>query len=63
MQLIPNKKMGWCFSYADRIGADRVIFIAPSEWAQGKVRVKQLRLADTEQNKEIKEMDILYINL
>eukprot|EP01121_Diplochlamys_sp_Union-15-3_P019897 TRINITY_DN7602_c0_g2_i1.p1 TRINITY_DN7602_c0_g2~~TRINITY_DN7602_c0_g2_i1.p1 ORF type:complete len:481 (-),score=108.05 TRINITY_DN7602_c0_g2_i1:38-1480(-) len=63
IQLIPGKKMKWCFAYADRIGADRAIFIAPDEWASKKVRVKLLRLADVEENKDKKEFDVLFDDL
>jgi len=38
------KKIGTAFSYADRIGADRAILIAPDEWQQDKVNIKYLRL-------------------
>jgi len=63
IQLIPKKKIGWCFSYADRVGAERAVFLAPSEWARGFVRIKNLRLAETEDNKEKKEFDILFTDL
>ena len=38
-----NKKMKQIFNYADRIGAQRVILVAPDEWNEGHVRVKYLR--------------------
>eukprot|EP01120_Amphizonella_sp_Union-15-10_P003230 TRINITY_DN13658_c0_g1_i1.p1 TRINITY_DN13658_c0_g1~~TRINITY_DN13658_c0_g1_i1.p1 ORF type:complete len:529 (-),score=124.52 TRINITY_DN13658_c0_g1_i1:57-1613(-) len=63
IQLIPKKKIGWCFSYADRVGAERAVFVAPDEWKQGKVRIKNLRLPDTEENKDKKQMDILFQDL
>lgn len=54
VQLIPKKKVAWCFNYADRIGATRAVFVAPSEWAEGKVRIKNLRApADSEESKEV----------
>ena len=34
------------FSYADRVRGKRVIFVAPDEWTQGKVRMKDLRTTD-----------------
>lgn len=39
-----KKKIPWCFSYGDRIGAKRVILIAPDEWSKGLVRIKNLRV-------------------
>lgn len=46
LQLIPKKKVTWCFEYADRIGAQRAVFVAPDEWARGEVRIKNLRETD-----------------
>eukprot|EP01089_Gocevia_fonbrunei_P021214 TRINITY_DN8146_c0_g1_i2.p1 TRINITY_DN8146_c0_g1~~TRINITY_DN8146_c0_g1_i2.p1 ORF type:complete len:331 (-),score=97.52 TRINITY_DN8146_c0_g1_i2:27-1019(-) len=54
-----GKKLAWAYSYADRIGADRVVLVAPSEWEQRKVRIKDLR-------KELateKEVDVLFSEL
>ena len=36
------------FKDADRIGADNVVIIAPSEWEQGLVRVKDLATGEQE---------------
>lgn len=52
VQMIPNKKVAWCFNYADRIGADRLVFVAPDELQQGMVRVKHLRKSEGEDDKE-----------
>jgi len=41
------------FSYADRIGADRAIFVAPEEWKAGEVKVKDLRKAEGEEGREV----------
>lgn len=38
-----KSKVTDAFEYADRHGADRVIFVAPSEWEKGMVRVKYMR--------------------
>ena len=66
VQLIPKRKIGWCYKYADRINAKRVIFVsrdhldldslaqvAPDEWERGEVRVKQLRVGQDEEQKEV----------
>jgi len=51
--LIVRKKMGWAYSYADRLGAKRVVLLAPSEWESKTVKVKDLRLADGDPLKEL----------
>jgi histidyl-tRNA synthetase len=52
IQLIPKKKIGWCYELADRIGANQLCFVAPDEWAAGKVRIKNLRLPEDAPNKQ-----------
>jgi histidyl-tRNA synthetase len=52
LQLMPGKKLPWCYSYADRVGAKKLILIAPDEWAKGCIRVKNLRAAEGDSNKE-----------
>ncbi|KAF0980476.1 hypothetical protein FDP41_013690 [Naegleria fowleri] len=48
------KKVGASFEYADKIGATRAIFVAPSEWNDGeKVRVKMLREKEDSSTKEV----------
>ncbi|KAF4674292.1 Transcription elongation factor [Perkinsus chesapeaki] len=39
--------------YADRVGADKIAFVAPSEWEDGKVRIKDLRTGDSEARVQI----------
>lgn len=73
VQLMPNKKvsipwafrsrltlfqLAWCYSYADRVGARRVVLVAPSEWAEGKVRIKDLRSDKDEKEQDIKFEDL-----
>ncbi|KAG8468769.1 hypothetical protein KFE25_007287 [Diacronema lutheri] len=41
--LEPTKKVKAAFSYADRVGGQRVVFVAPDEWQRGCVRIKDLR--------------------
>jgi histidyl-tRNA synthetase len=47
-----TKKPASAFSYADRVGADRAIFIAPDEWAKDCVNIKYLRLGDRDSQKQ-----------
>lgn len=55
--LEPKKKVANTFDYANRVGARYIVFVAPSEWEQGKVRVKDLRLGEeTEENE--KQLDV-----
>jgi histidyl-tRNA synthetase len=42
MVLEPGKRMKWAFKAAERVGARRLLLIAPDEWAKGLVRVKDL---------------------
>jgi len=58
-----KKKATWAYSYADKLGAKRVLLLAPTEWSQGKVRVKWLRQskgrgqdADNEENVAFEEL-------
>jgi histidyl-tRNA synthetase len=44
--IMDKKKLDKAFNYADRAGATRAILLAPDEWAQGKVVVKNLRAGD-----------------
>ena len=41
--VLEPRKLKWAFKHADRAGARRMVLIAPQEWAQGKVRVRDLR--------------------
>jgi len=57
--LNPGKKVFWSFTYADRIGATRAIFVAPDEWARGEVRIKDLRKSENEE----KEVNVPFESL
>jgi len=62
VQLIPGKKVQWCYTYADRIGAKRAIFVAPDEWAKNLVRVKMLRFPE-DAPAEQKQYDVSFEDL
>jgi len=47
-----KKNLGWAYSYADRLGAKRVVLIAPSEWENKTVRVKDLAKGGDDATKE-----------
>ena len=40
--VLENKKMKWVFKHAERCGATRLVMVMPDEWAEGKVRIKNL---------------------
>jgi len=52
--LEPAKKVKKAFEYADRVRGNRVFFVAPDEWASGKVRMKDLRSGSADD----KEVDL-----
>ena len=41
--VLENKKMKWAFKHAERIGASRIILVAPEEWSREKIKVKDLQ--------------------
>ena len=40
--VLEDKKMKWVFKHAERCGANRLVMVMPDEWAEGKVRIKDL---------------------
>eukprot|EP01052_Picozoa_sp_SAG31_P036584 SAG31_NODE_4592_length_3107_cov_9.144729_2_plen_175_part_00 len=47
VDLLPtHKKARWAFDYADRVGAARIAYVAPDEWADKQVTIKDLRVAE-----------------
>ncbi|CAH6421348.1 Histidyl-tRNA synthetase [uncultured virus] len=56
-----DKKIKLAFSYADRIGANKVIFVAPNEIKDNKMVLKDLR--NTEDKELIVEIDNFFNNL
>ena len=40
--VLEDKKMKWVFKHAERCGAARLVMVMPDEWAEGKVRIKNL---------------------
>ena len=34
--------MAGTFEYADKMGADKIVFVAPDEWGEGNVRIKNM---------------------
>lgn len=60
------KKVKKAFSYADRVGAERIAFVAPGEWDQGMVRIKDLRISqdapDEEKQKDVPIDDLANVD-
>ena len=44
--VLENKKMKWLFKHAERCGASRLVMVMPDEWAEGKVRIKDLDIGE-----------------
>ena len=44
--ILEDKKMKWVFKHAERCGATRLVMVMPDEWAEGKVRIKNLDTGD-----------------
>ena len=40
--VLEDKKMKWAFKHAERIGANRLVLVAPEEWARQKIKIKNL---------------------
>tara|TARA_Y100000768_G_scaffold215415_1_gene162350 strand:- start:577 stop:1449 length:873 start_codon:yes stop_codon:yes gene_type:complete len=40
--VLEDKKMKWVFKHAERCGAARLVMVMPDEWAEGRVRIKDL---------------------
>ncbi len=40
--VLEDKKMKWAFKHAERIGANRLVLVAPEEWARQKIKIKDL---------------------
>jgi len=55
-----GKKLKWAYSYADRLGADRVMLIAPDEWKERKIRVKDMK---KQTDKDGNRYDVLFDDL
>lgn len=47
------KKVGKAFSYADKMNAKYVVFVAPDEWSKGMVRIKKMHKNGSDVDKEI----------
>ena len=44
--VLEDKKMKWVFKHAERIGAKRLVLVAPDEWSRKKIKVKDLETGD-----------------
>ncbi len=53
--VLEDKKVKWAFKHAERIGAKRLVLIAPNEWSRKKIKVKDL---ETGEESEISLDDI-----
>ncbi len=53
--VLEERKVKWAFKRADRVGASRVVLVAPDEWLRGEVRVKDLA-SGVESNISLEEL-------
>ena len=53
--VLEDKKMKWVFKHVERVGAKRLVLLAPDEWSRKMVKVKDL---DTGEESEISLNDI-----
>jgi histidyl-tRNA synthetase len=64
----PGKKLAKAYNYADRIGARKLALVAPNEWDQGLVRIKDLRcenstaVSDDEKQKDVPFADLANVD-
>lgn len=56
------KKVKKAFKYADKVGAEKIAFVAPDEWERGEVRIKDLRCPE-DTPKDLKQRDVPLENL
>ena len=48
--VLEDKKMKWAFKHAERVGAKRLVLLAPDEWSRRMIKVKDL---ETGEEKEV----------
>ena len=48
--VLQDKKMKWAFKHAERVGAKRLVLLAPDEWSRKMIKVKDL---ETGEEKEV----------
>jgi len=53
--VLEDKKLKWVFKHAERVGAKRLVLLAPDEWSRKMVKIKDL---DTGEESEISLNDI-----
>ena len=53
--VLEPRRVKWAFKRADRVGAARVVLVAPEEWQRGEVRVKDLA-SGVESNIKVEEL-------
>jgi histidyl-tRNA synthetase len=53
--ILEERKVKWAFKRADRLGAQRVVLVAPDEWQRGEVRIKDLSSGE-ESNHKVEDL-------
>ena len=53
--VLEDKKIKWAFKHAERVGAKRLVLLAPDEWSRKMIKVKDLETGD---EKEVSLKDL-----
>ena len=53
--VLEDKKIKWAFKHAERVGAKRLVLLAPDEWSRKMIKVKDL---ETGEEKEVSLKDL-----
>ena len=53
--VLEDKKIKWAFKHAERVGAKRLVLLAPDEWSRKMIKVKDL---ETGEEKELSLKDL-----
>ena len=53
--VLEDKKIKWAFKHAERVGAKRLVLLAPDEWSRNMIKVKDL---ETGEEKEVSLKDL-----
>mmetsp|Transcript_12155 Transcript_12155/g.36111 ORF Transcript_12155/g.36111 Transcript_12155/m.36111 type:complete len:566 (-) Transcript_12155:235-1932(-) len=57
------KRVKKAFKYADKVGGEKIAFVAPDEWENGTVRIKALRGFPEDATAEDKQKDVPFADL
>ena len=44
--VLEDKKIKWAIKHADKIGAERLVLLAPEEWSRKKIKIRDLKTGE-----------------